>query len=227
MDTVKTDTSSESDKKSKVKAPRAPRKRPQNLYGQAMGRKGTQTRERLMRATVELLEKRSLRDVSVSDIATLAGTSSSSFYIYFADVSAAALAAAEGVEQITPEIEALLSEPWTAGEAQAKAVALLEAYVNFASRHHAILRVRNLSADEGDKRFEEVRHRAVSRIHDLLEAKIASLRNGLEPSAGASAVLALMERIAAIARLPLRRHHSRKSLIAAAAFLIANAMTSR
>jgi len=44
---------------------------------------------------------------------------------------------------------------------------------------------------------------------------------------GASAVLALMERIAAIARLPLRRHHSRKSLIEAAAFLIANAMTSR
>jgi hypothetical protein len=36
-----------------------------------------------------------------------------------------------------------------------------------------------------------------------------------------------MERIAAIARLPLRRHHSRKSLIAAAAFLIANSMTSR
>jgi hypothetical protein len=35
-----------------------------------------------------------------------------------------------------------------------------------------------------------------------------------------------MERIAAIARLPLRRHHSRKSLIIAAAFLIANAMTT-
>ncbi len=205
---------------------KAPRKRAQNLYGQAMGRKGTQTRERLLRATLELLEKRSLRDVSVSDIATLAGTSSSSFYIYFADVSAAALAAAEGVEQITPEIEELLRAPWTAREAQDKAVALLEAYVNFASRHHAILRVRNLSADEGDKRFEEVRHRAVSRIHDLLEAKIASLRNGLEPSAGASAVLALMERIAAIARLPLRRHHSRKSLIVAAGFLIASAMTS-
>jgi len=40
-------------------------------------------------------------------------------------------------------------------------------------------------------------------------------------------VLALMERIAAIARLPLRRHHSRKSLITAAAFLIASAMTPR
>jgi AcrR family transcriptional regulator len=224
MDSLKTEISSDSARKAKAKRAR---KRAQNLYGQAMGRKGSETRARLMRATVELLEKRSLRDVSVSDIATLAGTSSSSFYIYFSDVTAAALAAAEGVEQITPEIEALLSERWTAGEAQGKAVALLEAYVDFASHHHAILRVRNLSADEGDKRFEEVRHRAVSRIHDLLERKIASLGNGWEASPGASAVLALMERIAAIARLPLRRHHSRKSLIAAAAFLIANAMTSR
>ena len=223
MDSSKSDVASASPGKDKVKRPR---KRPQNLYGQAMGRKGTQTRERLIRATADLLEKRSLRDVSVSDIATLAGTSSSSFYIYFADVTSAALAAADGIEQITPEIEAILAQPWPRGEAQNKASALLESYVNFSSQHHAILRIRNLSADEGDKRFEEVRHRAVSRIHELLESRIAALNNGLDPSAGASAVLALMERIAAIARLPLRRHHSRKSLIVAAAFLIANAMTS-
>ena len=223
MDSSKSDAASASPSKDKVKRPR---KRPQNLYGQAMGRKGTQTRERLIRATADLLEKRSLRDVSVSDIATLAGTSSSSFYIYFADVTSAALAAADGIEQITPEIEAILAQPWSRGEAQNKAIALLESYVNFSSQHHTILRIRNLSADEGDKRFEEVRHHAVSRIHDLLESRIAALNNGLDPSAGASAVLALMERIAAIARLPLRRHHSRKSLIVAAAFLIANAMTS-
>jgi AcrR family transcriptional regulator len=211
--------------KSQGREAKRARKRPQNLYGQAMGRKGTETRERLIRATVELLEKRSIRDMSVSDIATLAGTSSSSFYIYFTDVTSAALAAAESVEQITPEIEAILGKPWSPAAAQANAVAFLEAYVNFSSKHHAILRVRNLAADEGDKRFEEVRHSAVSRIHELLEARIVAVDNGLDPSAGASAVLALMERIAAIARLPLRRHHSRKSLIVAAAFLIANALT--
>jgi AcrR family transcriptional regulator len=222
MDGPKTDVSSETPPVGKTR-----RKRAQNLYGQSMGRKGTQTRERLIRATTELLEKRPLRDVVVSDIATLAGTSSSSFYIYFADVSSAALAAAEGVEQITPEIEALLGSSWTRADAQDKASALVESYVNFSSQHHAILRIRNLSADEGDKRFEDVRHRAVSRIHELLEARIAAAKNGLDPSSGASAVLALMERIAAIARLPLRRHHSRKSLITSAAFLIASAMTPR
>jgi AcrR family transcriptional regulator len=200
-------------------------KRLQNLYGQSMGRKGTQTRERLIRATAELLERRPLRDVNVSDIATLAGTSGSSFYIYFSDVSEAALAAADGIEQITPGIQTMLEQPWTKSEAQERAAALVDAYVNFSSQHHAVLRIRNLAADEGDKRFEEVRHRAVVRIHELLEARIAAAGNTLDPSAGASAVLALMERIAVIARLPLRRHHSRKSLIMAAAFLIASAMT--
>jgi AcrR family transcriptional regulator len=203
------------------------RKTRQNLYGQSMGRKGNETRQRLIRATVELLEKRSIRDVSVSDIATLASTSSSSFYIYFADVSAAALAAAESIEQITPEIERLLRLSWSKNDGQVKAAALVEEYVNFSSQHHAILRIRNLSADEGDKRFETVRHQAVSRIHDLLEARITASGNELDPSAGASAILALMERISSIARLPLRRHHSRKSLITAAAFLIASALTPR
>jgi AcrR family transcriptional regulator len=224
MDGPKTDATSETPPADKT---RRLRKRPQNLYGQAMGRKGTETRERLIRATTELLEKRPLRDVVVSDIAILAGTSSSSFYIYFADVSSAALAAAQGLEQITPEMEALLGAAWTPADAQDKAGALVESYVNFSSQHHAILRIRNLSADEGDKRFEDVRHRAVSRIHELLESRIVAAKNGLDPSSGASAVLALMERIAAIARLPLRRHHSRKSLITAAAFLIASAMTPR
>lgn len=200
------------------------RKRARNLNGQAMGRKGAETRARLMGATVELLERRSLRDVSVSEIASLAGTSSSSFYIYFEDVSAAALAAALEIEQFTPEMGELLGQRWTRADAQDKAVALLESYVSLASRHHAILRVRNLAADEGDKRFHEARSQAVRRVHDLLEARIAAARNGLEPSAGASAVLSLMERIAAIARLPLRRHHSRKSLITAAAFLVAGAL---
>jgi AcrR family transcriptional regulator len=224
MDSSKPDIALETSAAGKSKRPR---KRQQNLYGQSMGRKGTQTRERLIRATTELLEKRPLRDVSVSDIATLAGTSSSSFYIYFTDVSEAALAAADGIEQITPEIQTILEQPWTKSDAQERAAALVDAYVNFSSQHHAVLRIRNLAADEGDKRFEEVRHRAVARIHELLEASISAAGNSLDPSAGASAVLALMERIAAIARLPLRRHHSRKSLITAAAFLIASAMTPR
>lgn len=200
------------------------RKRPRNLYGQSMGRKGLETRERLVSATVILLETRSIRDVSVAEIAAAAGTSSSGFYIYFSDVVDAALAASHRIEQITPDIERLLSADWDSGNAQRYAQELAEAYVTLANRNHAILRVRNLAADEGDRRFDEVRDHAVERIRTLISARIASAGNTLDPSAGASAVLALLERIAAISRLPLRRHNSRKSLMSAAAFMIANAM---
>lgn len=203
------------------------RKRPQNLLGQTMGRKGAETRDRLIKATVELLEKRSLRDVSVADITGLAGTSTSAFYIYFADVSAAALAAAERVEQITPEIESLLGEPWTADSAQERAYELVDAWVTFAGNHHAILRVRNLAADEGDKRFDDVRRQSIARIHELLTSQVEHAQNGLDPSAGASAILALMERIAAVSRVPLPRRNSRKSLVGAAAFMVASALTPR
>ena len=203
------------------------RKRHRNLKGQKMGRKGSETRQRLINATVELLERRPLRDVSVSEIAELVGTSSSSFYVYFKDVPAAALAAANEIEQYTPDMGRLLEKRWTRANAKRNAAELLESYVAFASRHHAILRVRNLAADEGDRRFHEARSRGVRRVHELLEARIRLADNGLDPSAGASAVLALMERIAAIYRLPIRRHHSRESTIEAAAFLIAGALAER
>ena len=198
----------------------------QNLYGQKIGRKGAETRARLMKATENLLEKRSIMELSVADIAAMAGTSSSAFYVYFDDVNEAVLAVAQTIQQITPEIEELLSVPWTTEDAQEKAPALVKAYVAFWQEHHAILRIRNVTADEGDKRFEEVRHESVERLHSLLQQRIADADNGLDPSSGASAVLVLIERVAVIVRLPLRRRHSsRTQLIQSAAFMVAHALT--
>ena len=200
----------------------------QNLYGQKMGRKGAETRARLMKATENLLEKRSIMELSVADIAAVAGTSSSAFYVYFDDVNEVVLAVAQSIRQITPEIESLLSSSWSAEEAPAKALALVKAYVGFWQEHHAILRIRNLAADEGDKRFEEVRHEAVEPLHSLLQQRIQEANNGLDPSSGASAVLVLIERVAVIVRLPLRRRHSsRGQLLQSAAFMVSHALTPR
>jgi AcrR family transcriptional regulator len=203
----------------------APKK---NLYGQKMGRKGAETRARLMKATANLLEKRSIMELSVADIAAAAGTSSSAFYVYFDDVNEVALAIAQSIEQITPEIEALLSSAWSEEDASAKALALVKAYVAYWQEHHAILRIRNLAADEGDKRFEEIRHASVERVHTLLSQRIEEADNGFDPSSGASAVLVLIERVAVIVRLPLRRRHSSRSqLMQSAALMVAHALTPR
>lgn len=197
-----------------------------NLYGQKMGRKGAETRARLMMATANLLEKRSIMDLSVAEIAALAGTSSAAFYVYFDDVPEVALALAENVEQITPEIETSLVGAWDDENALARALVLVKAYIALWQQHHPILRLRNLRADEGDKRFEEVRHASVGRLHALLSARIAAAQNGLDASPGASALMILLERTAAMANLPLsRRHASRSQLIKATAFLISKALT--
>ncbi|MFP6850443.1 MAG: TetR family transcriptional regulator [Pseudomonas sp.] len=196
-----------------------------NLYGQKLGRKGVETRARLLRATENLLEKRSISELTIADIAAAARTSPAAFYVYFEDVNQAILAAAQTIEQITPEIKALLSSPWTTENSKDNALALVKAYLALWQEHHAILRIRNLAADEGDKRFEDVRHAAVEPIHTLLSERIKEADNGFEPLSGASAVLVLIERVAAVVRLPLRRRHSsRTQLINSAARLVAHAL---
>ena len=57
-----------------------------NLHGQKMGRKGTETRQRIMDVTLEMLKQLSYKDLSVSEVAAEAGVSSSTFYVYFEDI---------------------------------------------------------------------------------------------------------------------------------------------
>src|SRR5947209_9300350 len=54
------------------------------IDGRPLGRRAQQTRRRLLDATQELLESRSIRDVRVVDIARAVGTSPATFYQYFA-----------------------------------------------------------------------------------------------------------------------------------------------
>jgi len=65
------------------------------LDGRALGRRGQQTRTRLLEATAQMLERVGLRDLRVVDIARVVGTSPATFYQYFRDVEEAVLALAE------------------------------------------------------------------------------------------------------------------------------------
>ena len=63
--------------------------------GRALGPRAMSTRQRLLDATVELLDEQSVRDIAVVDIARKAGTSPATFYQYFKDVAEASLRLAE------------------------------------------------------------------------------------------------------------------------------------
>src|SRR5947208_16307613 len=79
-----------------------PRTELRAVDGRVPGRRGRATRDRLLKCTAELLEKTSYRDITVTDIASRAGTTPATPYQYFPDVNAAiAVLAGELAEQGT------------------------------------------------------------------------------------------------------------------------------
>lgn len=202
----------------------------QNLYGQEMGNKGAQTRAKILKATESLIEKRSIRELKVSEIGTLAGVSSSTFYLYFQTVSEAALAVAEETNQSSREVMEILGREWTQENALDNAREFVKTYFSFWAEHAAILRVRNFAADEGDRRFHDARRRSVEPIHFALQEKFSHFQSidatapKLHPPSAASVLLAMLERTAAVVLLPSVHKATRPRQIEVAAFLLASAM---
>ncbi|HZN14336.1 MAG TPA: TetR family transcriptional regulator, partial [Acidimicrobiales bacterium] len=138
------------------------------IDGRPLGRRAQQTRRRLLDATHELLESRSIRDVRVVDIARAVGASPATFYQYFADVESAVLVLADEVADELDPIAALLDDPLRGRAGLDVARQLVDSFVSYWDRYRAILRVRNLASEEGDARFREVRIRTLSRITERL-----------------------------------------------------------
>ena len=85
----------------------------------------------------------------------------------------------------------------------ATARALVEAFVGYWDDHRAVLRTRNLAAQEGDLRFRTVRNDSLRPLFDGLASKVAAAQrlgrvdDAITPLAAASALVAMMERMAA------------------------------
>ena len=174
--------------------------------GRALGRRGAQTRRRLLDATAALLETHGIRDLRVVDIARAVGSSPATFYQYFHDVEEAVLALTEEVGDELSPLVALLDPPWDAARGLDDARALVAGFVDYWDRHRAVLRTRNLAAQEGDERFRDVRNRTLGEFLSRLTAKIAQARDAghvvdeMSPVAAGAALVALIERMAAFHR---------------------------
>jgi AcrR family transcriptional regulator len=174
------------------------------LDGRTIGKRGAVTRRRLLDATAALLHDRGVLDLRVVDIARAVGTSSATYYQYFRDVDEAVLVLAEeiGARDVEP-LAHLLDDPWDAASGLDTARRLVEQYIDMWDEYDAVLRTRNLAAQEGDQRFREARHRT---NRPFLEGFAAQMRahqaDGriapeLSPMAAAAALVALIERMAA------------------------------
>ena len=184
----------------------SPGDRAQDQSGRELGPRALQTRQRLLDATSQLLAERSVRDVSVVDIARTAGTSPATFYQYFKDVSEATLRLAEQAADEMPEMLDILSGSWEGEQGLDRARRLVDAFVRHWDEHRAVLLVRNLAADEGDRRFLRVRQKAMTPVlARLAEQVIGGQQAGrvdraIVPQAAAAALGAILERLAAYHR---------------------------
>ena len=204
-----------------------------SIDGRRLGRRAQLTRRRLLDATAELLATTSILDLAVVDIARRVGSSPATFYQYFRDVEDAVLVlAAEAGSELDP-LTQLLETSWTGRAGIDAARALFDGFVDYWDRHRAVLRVRNLAAQEGDERFRDVRNRTLSAITDRLEAKLAEsqaagrVASELTPYAAAAALVSMMERMAAYHFEFEGRGVSREAMVETMAHIVNQTVTGR
>ena len=201
--------------------------------GRVLGPRALQTRERLLGATRELLSERSVRDISVVEIARRASTSPATFYQYFKDVSDVTLQLAEGAAGEMPSVLAHIEESWRGKRGLETARSVVRGFVDHWDEHRSVLLVRNLFADEGDRRFMKVRRRALSPVIEQLAAKIREnqergrIQAELHPAAAAAAMASILERLAAYHREIEYFGAGREELIESCARILYQTVTGR
>ena len=165
--------------------------------GRVPGRRGRATRDKLLAATAELLDKMSYRELTVVEIAKRAKTSTATFYQYFADVQAALVELARELTDEAPRLVDIISASDWRADGDEAATKLVDAFVDLWERHHAILRVVDLATAEGDMRFRNIRTHLLSQVTDALrDAIVKSSRSELEPRAHAAAIVSLLAHVA-------------------------------
>ncbi|MES2263975.1 MAG: TetR/AcrR family transcriptional regulator [Pseudomonadota bacterium] len=174
-----------------------------NKQGQTLGRKGLESRARLMDAARHLLETRSPVEVTAVAIAAEAGTSPASFYMYFDDTKDILFALSEVAGSAMAEIHSIFDEPWLDSNLEERAMAVVQAINKVWDEHRQILRFRNMEADRGDPRFEELRMNTYIPFIERFAQRILTInpaqgtRRRADAYAEAAIFHAAMERLAA------------------------------
>ena len=171
--------------------------------GRVPGRRGRATRQRLLDCTVEMLRTGSYRALKVIDIAREAGTSPATFYQYFGDVEDAVLVLAQEMALDSERLVRLVREGnWKGRAGYRAALGLTDAFFGFWDQHRPVIRVVDLGAEEGDRRFRTIHlallHNVTVQLAETIKGIQAEERNlGVDPLAQAGMLVATLANVAA------------------------------
>ena len=167
------------------------------------GRRGQETRDRLLVSTSALLAKTSWRDIKIIDIAKEANTSPATFYQYFENIEQAILELAEGLAGDAARLAELVQGSWKTDQGWTTAYQVIEGFMDYWERNRYIFRVVDLATEEGDMRFRGLRTRALNAITMALSSVISQAQaesevlTDLDPMATAGVLVAMMANVAA------------------------------
>jgi AcrR family transcriptional regulator len=171
--------------------------------GRVPGRRGRATRQKLLDCTADMLRTTSYRDLKVIDIARGAGTSPATFYQYFGDVEDAILVLAQEMALDSERLVRIVGEgTWKGKAGYRTALELTDAFFAFWDQHRPVIRVVDLGAEEGDRRFRKIHLELLNNVTVQLAETItgiqAEARNlGVDPLAQAGTLVATLANVAA------------------------------
>lgn len=171
--------------------------------GRVAGRRGQATRQKLLDCLSEMLSSSPYRDVKVIDVARKAGTSPATFYQYFPDVEGAVLEIAEQMAAEGAELTQLLDgRSWVGKAGWQTSQDLVDGFLDFWRKNDAILRVVDLGAAEGDKRFYKIRMKILNSVNNSLTDSVKELQDkgkvdkDVSPAAMAGSLVAMLAAVA-------------------------------
>jgi AcrR family transcriptional regulator len=165
--------------------------------GRVAGRRGQETRQKLLDCLREMLSTSPYRDVKVIDVARMAGTSPATFYQYFPDVEGAVLEIAEEMAEDSAGLKELVDgKSWAGKPGYTTSEELVDGFLAFWRKNDAILRVVTLGAAEGDKRFFKIRMKVLNSVVAPLTEAVAANQGKtdktIDPAAVAGALVSLL-----------------------------------
>lgn len=174
-----------------------------NKDGQAIGRKGAESRARLLDAARRLIDELpSARKLTASSIARAADLASQTFYLYFDDVEEVLLGLAIVASDDTQGIIDALDSPWDRDAPGGYTAGIVDAFYAYWDRHRAILNIRNYMADRGDEPFAKARNESAIPIISRISARIRTAQGETrlterDATARAIIIFSAIERMAA------------------------------
>ena len=176
-----------------------------NLVGQRLGRKGQNTRERILAALLRLLEEPGGSPITLTAVAREAAVGIATLYLYFPDMGELLIAALRRVmgaaeETFIHRLRRYWPDETLADECQA----FVREHYQFWRRYAGLLHMRNSFADACDLRVLAYRTEATSPIIGLLMMQMGQPAGTLDmPCAHlATVVLTGFERVATVVTNP-------------------------